>query len=161
MRSRAARPHRVSAVDLPTIRDDVCQATLASIDEAADPDGQRQMVAQLRRRDAALWWVTRTMSILAAHACEDLPEWDAVAVRPAPAGVLCWQSGSGISVPVWTSGPEPTLIEAAGVVWGALGDQVSLAPLLWRDDLARVGANLGGRSGVASRHWVAVAQPTA
>lgn len=128
---------RVRAIDLPTIRDQMrgLAASLFPDEHADDPGEVRELVRQLRRGDFALWWVTRPMTILAAHAAQTIPAWDSIATRPAPAGIICWEGGTGIGLPVWEGTRiEPRAVEAVGLLWWTTMDAVRLESLVWASD---------------------------
>lgn len=122
---------RVRAVDLPAVRDQLRAACLTMADGARDPESVRALARYCRRPDFDLWWVTRPMTLLAAHEAQTIPGWDGVAVRPSLAGLLAWETGGGVALPVWGRyGVRPSHIEVAGVVWWSVGERVELAPLV-------------------------------
>lgn len=131
-----ARPARVRAVDLPAARTQLRALARAYIarGDAVSPDQLREFDRQFARDDlSALWWVSRRMSVLAAHEAQTIPRWDAVTIRPAVAGLLAWEGGSGISLPVWRPGRvRPEQVEALGVAWWTLdaGEHVTVEPLV-------------------------------
>lgn len=75
------RRSKIRAVDLPRVRDEcriLAGRYLARAEDGPErPDLVREMQRMISRRDLALWWVSRPMSILAAHEAQTIPQWDA------------------------------------------------------------------------------------
>ncbi|WP_183086038.1 hypothetical protein [Propionibacterium australiense] len=131
----------IRLVDLPAAQREL--AGLARLDR--DGMYMAELCAQIRRPDFGLWWVSRPMTVLAAHEAAQIPAWDGVAVRPERAGLIAWQGGTGISFPVYTPGfREPRRVEAYGMLWWGSDGWARTQALVRTVDAARVGALLDG-----------------
>ena len=57
----------------------------------------------LAGEQSQLWWVARRMSRLASEASSRIPEWTPTAARPSRFGLVWWEGGTGIDLPVETA----------------------------------------------------------
>lgn len=135
------RPGEIFATDVPRIRDWIVYDEVpAEIDEIRRrPEVGRFLdrwspaamslltcetdIEALSSEDAQLWWVAKSMALLAREAAESIPAWTPGAARPSRHGVVVWATGTGLTV----AGGWAHVI---GVTWVSTDDgQLILTPL--------------------------------
>ncbi len=108
--------------------------------ELAEALGQQNDPWASWLRAAELYWASQEMTRVALDASEDLPEWSAAAILPAPTGMLIWEGGmpemplAGLPQQAWPTGPlgtpVPPHVPIQGVAWAQQGGYVHLITLI-------------------------------
>lgn len=128
-----ARRRRVpTASEMPQLQESLTAQAVslsAILDDEATPDDELTMrLLEQAVRDAELWWVTKPMAALAATAATSLIEWTPSLVRPARAGLIVWDGGTGIETRDALG--RGLRAEIIGALWAGLDDGLVIATVM-------------------------------